>query len=360
MRPRGAQTPRAGDGVMGLKRFVVGAFAALVLAAPALAAEPQDGIWVIHDFRFHTGEVLPEMKVHYLTLGLPSNPAVLVLHGTGGSAQGMLGPGFGGVLFGPGQPLDANTHFIILPDAIGHGQSAKPSDGLRMKFPSYDYADMVEAQHRLLVEHLKIAHLQLVTGNSMGGMLTWQWGETWPDYMDMLLPLAAQPIPVAGRNWITRRMLMDIIKADPAWEGGDYARQPRSLAMAQTYFGLLTSGGLRNIYAAAPNQAAAGRMIDAGLASSGGDANDTLYQYNAARDFDPVPGLEKIQARLLAINSADDERNPTELGVMELNIRRVKNGRFYIIPASPQTRGHGTTANAGSWVALLPDFLAGR
>ena len=353
------QQMREQAGMKGLTGLGMGLAAAIVLAGAAAAAQPRDESWTTPDFHYHTGQTAP-LKQHYLTLGSPSNPAVLVLHGTGGSAQNMMSAAFGGNLFGPGQPLDAARYFIIIPDTIGAGQSSKPSDGLRMKFPAYDYADMVEAQHRLLTEHLHITHLKLVVGNSMGGMLTWQWGETYPDFMDDLVPLASQPIPVAGRNWITRRMVEDIIKADPAWMGGDYKTQPPGLAMATTYFGLLTSGGLRNVYAAAPNQAAANKIIDNGLTSAGGDANDTLYQFDASRDFDPVPGLDKNKARVLAINSADDERNPTELGVMEANFKRVKNGRFHIIPLSAESRGHATTGNARLWRDLLPDFLAGK
>ncbi len=343
----------------GMGALGAGLMAAMALAGAANAAEPQSGTWTAPDFRYHTGERAP-LRQHYLTLGSPANPAVLVLHGTGGSAEGLLNESFGGQLFGPGQPLDAARYFIIIPDTIGHGQSSKPSDGQRMRFPAYDYGDMIQAQHRLLTEHLHVTHLKLVIGNSMGGMLTWQWGETYPDFMETLVPLATQPIPVSGRNWITRRMLMDIIKADPAWKGGEYKTQPPSLALASTYFGLLTNGGLRNVYAAAPNQAAGDRLIDAGLASAGGDANDTLYQYNAARNFDPTPGLERIKARVLAINSADDERNPPELGAMEAGFKRVKNGRFQIIPLSADSRGHGTTANARLWRDLLPAFLAGE
>ncbi len=335
--------------------------ALLACAGPSLAEEAKSAVWTIANFKFHSGETLPEMKVHYLTLGSPTNPAVLVLHGTGGRGSDMLSPRFGGLLFGPGQPLDAATHFIVVPDSIGAGESSKPSDALHMRFPSYDYADMIEVEHRLLTEHLHVAHVQLVMGNSMGGMVTWLWGETWPDYMDALLPLASQPIPIAGRNWITRRLAMDLIKTDPAWMGGEYKRQPPGLAMSQTYFGLLTSGGLRNIYAALPNQAAVNRVLDDGMADrGGGDANDTIYQFNAGRDFDPVPGLGRIKARLLAINSQDDERNPPEIGVMETNIKKVKNGRFYIIPTSPETRGHGTTGNASLWVRQLQEFLAGK
>jgi homoserine O-acetyltransferase len=329
-------------------------------AAPS-AAQPKDETWSIANFRFRSGETLPDMKIHYLTLGSPSNPAVLVLHGTGGAAEGMTGPAFGGQLFGPGQPLDASRYFIVIPDTIGAGRSSKPSDGLRMTFPAYDYADMVEAQHRLLTEHLGVKHLKLIVGNSMGGMLTWVWGEAYPDFMDALVPLASQPTQVAGRNWIGRRMVIDTIKADPAWNGGNYDRQPPAFTLAMTYFGLMTAGGSQAQYAALNSWEAADKAVAAALARpAGGDANDIIYQLNAARTYDPGPKLETIKARVLAINSADDERNPPELGVMEPAIKRLKSGRFYLIPASTETRGHGTTGAARWWAHLLPDFLAGR
>lgn len=333
----------------------------LAAATPSAAQQWSDETWTIRDFRFRSGETLPEMKVHYLTLGSPANPAVLVLHGTGGNAEGMTGPAFGGQLFGPGQPLDASRHFIVIADTIGAGRSSKPSDGLRMKFPAYDYNDMVEAQHRLLTEHLGIRHLKLVLGNSMGGMLTWVWGETHPDFMDALVPLASQPTQMAGRNWIGRRMVIDMIKGDPAWNGGNYDRQPPAFTMAMTYFGLMTAGGSQAQYASLNSWAATDKAVAAALARpAGGDANDIIYQLNAARAYDPGPKLEGIKARVLAINSADDERNPPELGVMEPAIKRLKNARFYLIPASLETRGHGTTGAAKWWAHLLPDFLAER
>ena len=341
-------------------RALLAALAIALAAAPALA-QPKSETWTIHDFRFHTGETLPELKQHYVTLGSPANPAVLVLHGTGGTGEGMLSPAFGGELFGPGQPLDASRYFIVIPDVIGAGGSSKPSDGLRMKFPAYDYGDMVEAQHRLLTEHLGVKHLKLVTGNSMGGMLTWLWGETYPDFMDALVPLASQPTQVAGRNWIGRRLAIEMIKADPAWNGGNYAAQPPGFTLAMTYFGLMTSGGNQAQYEALSTNAAADRAVTQGLARpAGGDANDIIYQFNAARDYDPGPKLEAIKARVLAINSADDERNPPELGVVQREIKRVRNARLYLIPASNQTRGHGTTGAAKWWANLLPDFLAGK
>ena len=346
---------------MRISAGVTAAVLAIGLAGSAAAAPAAtEGTWSIANFRFHTGGTLPELKQHYITLGSPSNPAVLVLHGTGGAAEGMLSPAFGGALFGPGQPLDAARYYIVIPDTIGAGRSSKPSDGLRMKFPAYDYADMVEAQRRLLTEHLGVKHLKLVIGNSMGGMLTWLWGEAHPDFMDALVPLASQPTQVAGRNWISRRLAIEMIKADPAWNGGNYTAQPPGFTLAMTYFGLMTAGGDLAQYAALPTLAAADKAVTDGLARpAGGDANDIIYQFNAARGYDPAPRLEAIKARLLAINSADDERNPVGVGLLQREIGRVKGGRVYIIPASVETRGHGTTGAAKWWAHLLPEVLAG-
>jgi homoserine O-acetyltransferase len=352
---------------MGLRAMCLGAVAVLATAAAARAqlpeprlAEPKSQTWTIRDFRFHDGSVLPELKVHYLTLGDPRNPAVLVLHGTGGDAAGMLNPLFGGVLFWPGGALDAGRYFLILPDAIGHGGSSKPSDGLRMTFPAYDYADMIEAQHRLLVEHLGIKHLALVTGNSMGGMMSWQWAEQYPDYMDAVAPLASTPAAMAARNWIFRRLVIDAIETDPAWRGGEYQSQPRGYALGMTYFGLLSAGGTRAEYAAMPSWKATDDAVAQRLAGRpGGDANDTIYQLLAARTYDPAPRLGAIKARVLAINAQDDERNPAELGVTAAAVKRLKDGRYYEIPTGPETRGHGTTANARLWEAELRRFLAG-
>ncbi|OJU13352.1 MAG: hypothetical protein BGN86_01395, partial [Caulobacterales bacterium 68-7] len=339
--------------------LAVMAILALAGAARAQAPEPKAATWTIRDFRFHDGSTLPEMKVAYVTLGDPKNPAVLVIHGTGGSAARMLTPAFGGVLFGPGGALDARRYFIILPDAIGHGGSSKPSDGLRMKFPAYDYADMVEAQHRLVSEHLGIRHLALVTGNSMGGMVSWQWAEQYPGFMDAIAPLASTPAPVSARNWIARRLAIDAIKADPAWQGGNYAAQPKGLNLGMTYFNLLSSGGTRAQYAAMPTwQAtddAVARQLDAPQA---GDANDTIYQLLAARTYDPAPKLGVIQARVLAINAEDDERNLVELGMTAAAVKRLKDGRYYEIPTGPDTRGHATTGEARLWEAELRKFMA--
>ena len=333
-------------------------FAAALATSAADSAPRHDGDFVIHDFRFHTGEKLPELKQHYVTLGDPKNPAVLVLHGTSGTGAGMLNAAFGGVLFGPGQPLDAARHYIILPDCIGAGKSSKPSDGLRMKFPRYTYEDMIAAQYRLLTEHLGVRHLELVTGNSMGGMLTWAWGEAHPDFMDGLVPLASQPSAMAARNWMMRRLMIETIKADPAFQGGNYTHQPPSLKYANAMFSVATSGGTLAWQARAGTHAEADRLVDGMLADEPGrDANDTIYQFDASRDYNPEPGLDRIKARVLAVNSADDERNPHETGVMEKLMARLSRGSFYLIPASAQTRGHGTTGQAALWKSLLAAWL---
>lgn len=339
------------------------ALAVMVMGAPSLHAAdfpaPREGNWVIKNFRFASGEVLPELKVHYLTVGEPTGEPVLILHGTGGSARGMLNPGFGGELFGPGQPLDASRYFIILPDAIGAGGSSKPSDGLRMVFPRYNYEDMVRAQHQLVTEHLGVKRLKLVLGNSMGGMHTWLWGVMYPDAMSHLVPMACMPAEVAGRNWMTRRMLMEVIKLDPDWAGGNYTSQPRSLKIAQLYFSVATGGGNQGLHQIAATTEKADQYITKQLATpSSSDANDILYQFDASRGYNPAPRLETISARLLAINAADDERNPPEFGVMERELKRVKNGSLYLIPASPDTRGHLTTGQARWWKQQLPAFLA--
>jgi len=338
------------------------ALLALVFGAALLRAAdypaPVEGDWVVRDFRFHTGETLPELRLHYITVGARSGEPVLILHGTNGTGRAFLRPDFAGELFGPGQPLDAATHFIILPDAIGAGMSSKPSDGLRTRFPQYDYDDMVQAQYRLVREGLGVGHLRLVFGTSMGGMLVWVWGEKYPDFMDALVPTAAQPAAVAGRNWMLRRMVVDFIRNDPEWNGGNYAQEPRSLKLAQVYFGVATSGGTQAIYRAAPTREKADQILDQRLAQdSNADANDVIYQMEASRDYDPAPLLESIQARVLAMNSADDERNPAELGIMEREIKRIKQGRYVLIPTGPETRGHGTMGIAKLWKQYLAEFL---
>jgi homoserine O-acetyltransferase len=326
-------------------------------AAPASGA-PVQGDWRVRDFRFHTGQVLPELNLHYTTLGDPAHEAVLVLHGTGGSGAGLLSPAFGGELFGPGQPLDAARYFIILPDAIGHGRSSKPSDGLRARFPEYNCDDMIEAQFRLVTEKLGVRHLRAVVGNSMGGMHVWMWGEAYPDFMDVLVPLAAEPAGIAGRNWMMRRMLIETVRRDPDWKGGDYTVQPRSLQYASALFGLATNGGTLAYRNAASTRESADRLVAERLdAPFNGDANDTIFQFAAARDYDPGPGLERITAAVLAVNSADDERNPVETGVMERELKRVRGAQLHLIPAGPGTRGHGTVGMARFWAGELAAFL---
>ena len=337
------------------------ALCASFMAATAPAADypaPVEGDWVVRDFRFHTGDVLPELRLHYATVGARSGEPVLILHGTGGSGTGMLTKDFAGELFGPGQPLDASRYFIILPDAIGTGKSTKPSDGSRANFPRYNYDDMVQAQYRLVTEHLRVRHLRLVLGNSQGGMQTWIWGERYPDFMDALVPMASLPTAMSSRNWMMRRMIIDAVRNDPEWNNGNYTRQPRNLQSTLVYFGIATSGGSQALFAAAPTREKADELLNQRLQQPlSGDANDILYQWDSSRDFNPSPGLERIQAALLAINSADDERNPPELGVLDREIKRVRNGRFVLIPASDQTRGHGTTGMAKFWKQDLAAFL---
>jgi homoserine O-acetyltransferase len=302
--------------------------------------------------------VLPELKVSYSTLGSSANPAVLVLHGTGGSGTGMLMPSYWGPLFDAGEPLDANRYYVILPDGIGAGKSAKPSDGLRAAFPKYNYEDMVRAQYRLVTEHLGVAKLRLVIGNSMGGMHTWMWGTMYPEAMAALVPLAAMPTEVAGRNWLTRRMLIDLIRNDPQYAGGNYTSQPKGLQLGQVYFGFATSGGNQGLHKLAPTNAKADELMNRRLAEpTRADANDLLYQFEASKGYNPSPQLERIAAKLLAINSADDERNPPELGIMEREIKRVKDGRYVLIPGAEDTRGHGTTAMASLWKHHLAELL---
>ena len=331
-----------------------------LLSGAAEAAEPEQGDFVIKDFRFHTGEVLPELKLHYVTIGAPTGQPVLVLHGSSGSSQTMLGRNFAGELFGPGQPLDAEKYFIVVPDSLGAGKSSKPSNGMRAQFPKYTYEDQIVAQYRLLTEHLGVRHAKLIIGQSMGGMHAWMWGETYPDFMDVLVPMGSQPVAISGRNWILRRLLIETIKADPGYNGGNYGEQPRTFRMAASFFSLATSGGTRAWQKIAPTRALADKVVDERLAERfGADANDYIYAYNAARDYDPSPGLEKIKARVLAVNASDDERNPPELGITAREIKRVKNGTYYEIPPSDTTRGHGTSGDAKYWKHLLPDLLNG-
>jgi homoserine O-acetyltransferase/O-succinyltransferase len=340
------------------------AIAILAFAMPSIAAAaadypaPKQGEWIARDFKFHTGEVMPEVKIHYTTVGAPTGMPVVVLHGTGGSAQTMLTSAFAGELFGPGQPLDATKYYIIIPDALGHGRSSKPSDGLKTKFPQYDYADMVDAQYRLLSEGLGIRYVRLIIGNSMGGMNVWLWGERYPDYMDALVPMASQPTAMASRNWMLRRVMLETIRNDPAYNNGDYTSPPPSLKFAAVFFSVATAGGTLNYQKQAPTRAQADKIVETRLATPmSTDANDFLWQWGSSADYDAAPELEKIQAWVLAINSADDERNPPETGLETEALKRVRNGKLYLIPASDQTSGHATTGNAKFYKQLLEDLL---
>jgi homoserine O-acetyltransferase len=302
---------------------------------------------------------MPALRLHYTTIGNPDGQPVLILHGTSQSGTAMLTPGFAGELFGPNQPLDASRYFIILPDALGAGRSARPSAGLRAHFPHYNYDDMVQAQYRLVSEGLHIRHLRLVLGNSMGGMHVWLWGETHPDFMDALVPMASQPTEMASRNWMMRRMLVETIRQDPSYDGGNYTTEPPSLRLANVFMGIATSGGTLAYQALAPTRAKADQLVDERLAAPPpADANDFIYQWEASRDYNAAPGLARISASLLAINSADDERNPPQTGLMAEAMKRVKNGQMLLIPASAETRGHGTTGMAKFWKQQLAEFLA--
>jgi homoserine O-acetyltransferase len=345
----------------------------LVLAGAQAAVRAQqqgpsavEGDFTIRAFRFESGETLPELKLHYRTLGKPSKDAsgvvrnaVLILHGTGGTGAQFLSRQFAGVLFGPGQLLDASKYYIVLPDGIGHGQSSKPSDGLHARFPHYNYNDMVAAQYRLLSESLGVNHLMLVMGTSMGGMHSWVWGEKYPDFMDALMPLASLPVQIAGRNRMIRRMIMDSIRNDPEWNNGEYKTQPTRGLIAATYAMMFMTSSPLQLQKQAPTRDGADQLFDNQVRTSieRRDANDMLYQFDASRDYDPAPRLETIKARLVAINSADDQVNPPELGIAEREIKRVKRGRFVLLPITDQTRGHGTHSLPEIWKQHLSTLL---
>jgi homoserine O-acetyltransferase len=351
-----------------MKRILAFGFFALLLTGLWAAdyPAPVEGDFVLRNFAFSSGEKLPELRIHYRSLGTPRRDAggfvrnaVLITHGTTGSGAQFIRPEFAGELFGPGQPLDATKYFIVLPDGIGHGKSSKPSDGMHAKFPHYGYLDMVEAQYRLLAEGLGVNHARLVMGTSMGGMHTWVWGEQHPEFMDALMPLASLPVQISGRNRAWRRVVIDAIRQDPEWQGGDYHMQPQSLrAAAQMLYFMSSNPVLRQ--AEAPTLAKTDEVLDAFVANylKTGDANDVLYAIEASHDYDPNPGLEKIKAPLLAINSADDLINPPELGLLEREIKRVAHGRAVVLPLSDQTRGHGSHTIAKLWEAELVRLLA--
>jgi homoserine O-acetyltransferase len=320
---------------------------------------------VLKDFRFTSGEHLSELRMHCRTLGEPKRDAkgvvrnaVLILHGTTGTGEQFIRPEFAGELFAPGQLLDAAKYFIVLPDGIGHGKSSKPSDGLHAKFPRYGYRDMVEAQRRLLLDGLRVNHLRLVMGTSMGGMHTWLWGELHPDFMDALMPLASLPTQVAGRNRVWRRIMIDAIRNDPEWHGGDYTHAPQSLNTATGFLWLMSSNPVLR-QKETPTLAATDAAFDAFVAEhrKSADANDVLYALEASLDYDPGPALESIRAPLFAVNSADDLVNPPELGILEQQIKRVRGGRAVVVPFGPETRGHGSHTIAKLWKPYLDELL---
>jgi homoserine O-acetyltransferase/O-succinyltransferase len=347
-----------------LARFVfLLAFSSALHAADYPA--PTEGDFVARDFKFASGATLPELRVHYRTLGEPVKDdkgivrnAVLIMHGTTGSGAQFIRPEFAGELFGKDQPLDGTKFFIVLPDGIGHGKSSKPSDGLHAKFPRYDYRDMVEAQFRLLADGLGVNHARLVMGTSMGGMHTWLWGESHPDFMDALMPLASLPMQISGRNRAWRRMIIDAIRNDPGWKNGDYATQPPSLRTAAEMLWFMSSNPVLR-QKDAPTLAKTDEVLDKFVADivKTDDANDVLYALEASRNYDPGPNLEKIHAPLLAINSADDLINPPELGILEREIKRVPHGRAVVIPLSDKTRGHGSHTIAALWKDQLEALL---
>jgi homoserine O-acetyltransferase/O-succinyltransferase len=354
---------------------LVSILAASLFATATISAEGQtqvpskypvtEGDYVARDFKFKSGEQLPELRVHYRTLGKLTRDAqgraanaVLILHGTGGSGQQFLQPQFAGELFGPGQLLDINRYFVILPDGIGHGKSSKPSDGMHAHFPAYDYDDMVAAQHLLLTEGLKIQHLRLILGTSMGCMHSFVWAETYPDFADALMPMACLPVQIAGRNRVWRKMLMDAIRKDPAWNDGEYKEEPKEgLRTAEDILVIAGSAPLV-MQRTLPTRDAADKYVDdAEKRASTLDANDLLYQVNSSRNYDPSPQLEKITASIMWINSADDFINPPELSIAEKESKRLKNGTFVLLPISELTHGHGTHTWAVAWQSYLKQLL---
>ena len=344
----------------------------LLVAAPVRGQQiaevppPQEADFIIHDFHFKSGETLAEVRMHYYTLGKAAKDsngrttnAVLLLHGTGGSGRSLLSPLFAGVLFGPGQLLDVNRYFVILPDNIGHGKSSKPSDGLHALFPQYDYDDMVAAQHELLEKGLGVNHLRLVLGTSMGCMHSWVWGETYPDFMDALMPLACLPVQIAGRNRVWRDMVIQGIRQDPDWKGGDYTAEPRAALQISADFLIIEGSAPLVMQKNLPTREAADKYVDETVkrTTAGLDANDFLYAVSASRNYDPSPQLDKITVPVMFINSADDFINPPELGIAEREIKKVKNGRFVLIPISEKTHGHGTHTDAAVWQEHLKELL---
>jgi homoserine O-acetyltransferase len=342
--------------------FLAGATASAQTPSPYPVTE---GDYVAHNFKFKSGEELPELRLHYRTLGKPDRDAqghvknaVLILHGTGGSGQQFLQPQFAGELFGPGQLLDINRYFVILPDGIGHGKSSKPSDGMHAHFPAYDYDDMVVAQHLLVSDGLGVHHLRLLFGTSMGCMHSFVWAQTYPEFMDALMPMACLPVQIAGRNRVWRKMLMDAIRNDPAWNGGEYKEEPKEALLAAQDLLVIAGSAPVLMQKTLPTRDAADKYTeDAEKRADSLDANDLLYQVNASRNYDPSPQLEKIIAPVMWINSADDFINPPELGIAEKESKRLKNGTFILLPISEQTHGHGTHTWAVAWQSYMKQLL---
>jgi homoserine O-acetyltransferase len=346
----------------------------LLLLSFAGWAQPQnqphfpnrEGDWIAHDFEFKSGEKMAELRLHYTTLGTPTrnaaghvNNAVLIMHGTGGNGRGFLSAQFAGELFGKEQPLDIARYYIILPDAIGHGKSSKPSDGLHMKFPHYTYDDMVKADYLLLHDGLNVDHLHLVMGTSMGAMHTWVWGEMYPDFMDALMPLASAPVEIAGRNRMFRSMIMQAIRGDPDWNNGEYTRTPlNGLVAAEYALWMMTSSPLQLHKANPTHEQADAAVRELRQRAERLDANDMLYQFDCSTDYNPSPMLDRIKVPLYAVNSADDAVNPPELGILEREIKKVAHGRYILIPTSDETRGHGTHSRAVVWKKYLLELLA--
>jgi len=313
--------------------------------------------FIIRDFRFASGETLPELRQHFITLGTPGADAILLIHNTTGTAKSWLEPGLAGELFNAGQPLDATRHFVILPDIIGFGRSSKPSDGLRARFPHYRLHDVAVAQHRLVTEGLNIPHLKLVMGLSLGGMLTWMFGQMFPGFMDALVPVASQPGPMSGRNWIQRRINVEAIRNDPEWKGGDYETQPTNWVRVAPLSAMFTQSAVRIQEIGATREKSDAfyrRLVEA---AKKGDANNRLYQIESTMDYDPSPDLEKTRARLFAINFADDAVNPPELGVLEAGVARIPGARCVVLPATPQSLGHQSSMHAALWKRHLAEFL---
>ena len=341
-------------------------FCLTALTAAAQQPVPADGDYILRDFRFKSGETLPELRLHYRTFGSPARDAqgrvtnaVLILHGTGGSGTNFLTPDFAGTLFGPGQLLDAARYFIVIPDSIGNGRSSKPSDGLRMRFPQFEYDDAVALQHKLLTDHLRVDHLRLLIGTSMGCMHSWVWGYAYPDFMDALMPLACLPTEVSGLNRMRRQAMLDVIRNDPEWKNGEYTSQPRTGLRAAIYLSYMVTQSQLQMQKNYPTREAADKFLEDYInrEMARRDANDILYQYNSSRNYNPSPHLGKIKAQVLFINSADDIINPPELGIAEREIKKVKNGRFILLPTTDQTRGHGTHSRPVVWGRYLEELL---